>query len=318
MWLRNNLTIWPEWFIVPIQRLNKLLPGGEIHEINTTQSDRDVNNLFEKTAPHVSFTPKEENRGMAELKNWGIPDEAKIVLVHSRDAKHLETIFPEKKWYYHNFRDSNIRNFSKAVEVLCDKGCYVFRMGAVVEKQFAIESPFFFDYGFKLRSEFMDIFLSSLCHFYIGDSCGLNALSAIFRRPIATTNLVPIEYALTWGKQDLFIPKKYWSLQKNRLMTLSEIIASGAGKFLATQKYEDMGIRLIENTPEEIAELGIEMFDRLNSQWKSNEKDEELQNRFWEIFPKDAVNETNGQPMHGEIRARIGTHFLRNNPEFLQ
>ena len=92
-------------------------------------------------------------------------------------------------------------------------------------------------------------------------------------------------------------------------MTFTEIFKSGAGKLLHTEQYEKLQIELIENTPEEIADATLEMHERLNGTWETNEEDEELQKRFWEMLPKSEL--------HGEFRARIGTEFLRQNQELL-
>ena len=100
-------------------------------------------------------------------------------------------------------------------------------------------------------------------------------------------------------------------------MTFREIFDSGTGQYLSSELFAAMGIELIENTPEEITALAIEMDERLNGTWQTTEEDEELQHSFWEIFPTDAVNDQ-GRPMHGTIRARIGAHFLRNNRDLLQ
>ncbi|MBC8227377.1 MAG: hypothetical protein H8E74_09640, partial [Gammaproteobacteria bacterium] len=47
---------------------------------------------------------------------------------------------------------------------------------------------------------------------------------------------------------------------------------------------------------------------------QTTEEDEELQKRFWELFPQimDEVALS-----HGEIRSRMGTSFLHNSKELL-
>ena len=87
---------------------------------------------------------------------------------------------------------------------------------------------------------------------------------------------------------------------------------------MRTSDYETKGVDLIENTPEEFRDVAIEMDERLSGTWQAHSDDEALQQRFWEIFPTDAVDTSKGNPLHGEIRARFGTAFLRNNPEWLK
>jgi len=66
---------------------------------------------------------------------------------------------------------------------------------------------------------------------------------------------------------------------------------------------------LIENTPQEICDVAMEMDDRLRGIWETTEEDEELQKRFWSFFkPSKEV------PV---FRCRTGTKFLQQNKELL-
>jgi hypothetical protein len=85
-----------------------------------------------------------------------------------------------------------------------------------------------------------------------------------------------------------------------------------------TSDYESKDVDLIENTPEEIRDVAIEMAERIAGTWQAHPEDEALQQRFWEIFPTNAVDAYEVKPLHGEIRARFGAAYLRNNPEWLQ
>lgn len=318
MWKRV-LRVWPSWILARVSRVNQLIPGGVVHNIgDNTQNDRDVHNFYDFLAPHLKFNEEEEKKGNAELRKMGIPQNAKYVCLHARGPAYLKMIFPGSDFCCHNYRDSDINNFALAAELLAEQGYYVIRMGAKPEKALDLNNPRIIDYACLYRSDFMDIFLGANCHFFIGDSCGINNVPYIFRRPVATTNMVALEYFLACNKNDLFIHKKHWLTKDARFMTYKEVFNSGAGRFLETQKYKQYGINLIENTPEEIAALAIEMAKRLNGTWQPHEDDEALQRRFWEIFPTAAVDDHQGRPLHGEIRARLGAYFLRNNRDWLQ
>ena len=84
------------------------------------------------------------------------------------------------------------------------------------------------------------------------------------------------------------------------------------------QDFQLQGVELIENTPEEIRDAAIEMLERIEGTWRSQENDDSLQSQFWELFPNDALDAYSGNRLHGEIRARYGAAFLRDNPEWLQ
>ena len=102
-----------------------------------------------------------------------------------------------------------------------------------------------------------------------------------------------------------------------RELTLKEIFNGDAGFCTSSSDYASEGIQLIENDPEEIRDLAIEMDERLRGTWQPQEDDEALQRKFWEIFPTDAKT-ADGKPLHGEIRSRFGASFLRNNRDWLQ
>jgi len=93
-------------------------------------------------------------------------------------------------------------------------------------------------------------------------------------------------------------------------MTFREILESDVGMFLHLEEYLDMGITLIENTPEEILNVTIEMDERLKGTWVTTEEDEYLQKRFWSLYKPSEL--------HGKIYSRIGADFLRENRELLE
>ena len=77
-------------------------------------------------------------------------------------------------------------------------------------------------------------------------------------------------------------------------------------------------MEVIENTPEEIQPLVIEMVQRLKGRWQPKPGDDESQRRFWEIYPVDARDPKRNRPQHGDIRARYGAQFLRDHPQWLR
>ncbi len=92
-------------------------------------------------------------------------------------------------------------------------------------------------------------------------------------------------------------------------MTFGEILDSGVGKFLHSERYEQLEIEIVENTPEEITALAIEMDERLKGTWQATAEDEELQRRFWLLFKPSELNRV--------FLSRIGAEFLRQHRELL-
>ena len=97
-------------------------------------------------------------------------------------------------------------------------------------------------------------------------------------------------------------------------MTPAEIYESKAGHFMSAAAFEGAGIKLVDNTPEEILAVVKEMTDqdvpykRFSGYEVLNIMDD--QKPFWDTFPR-SVSEYSGRPLHGKIRMRIGAEFLR-------
>ena len=73
-----------------------------------------------------------------------------------------------------------------------------------------------------------------------------------------------------------------------------------------------------ENSPEEIRDLSIEMDDRINGNWIEKDEDLELQNRFWKIFSENIKKQNLEVPLHGKIKAKFGSNYLRKNKDLLK
>ena len=76
-----------------------------------------------------------------------------------------------------------------------------------------------------------------------------------------------------------------------------------------TEEYDKAGLKIVENTSEEILDLAREMNERIDGTWKEMEEDKKLQEKYWSLFPEDSLNKT--------CPARIGALFLRKNRELL-
>lgn len=308
MWDRA-LYVGPVWMTEPMDWVNRLLPGGKVHIIPKGRGGRDVHNLLECFSPHLSFLPEEEIQGQASLKALGVSEGSPFVCFHTRTSTYLDAMYPERNWRYHNYRNSNIHNYVLAIEELSKRGYYAIRMGAIEREALRVSNPKIIDYAINQRSDFLDIYLGAKCTFFISSGTGIDAIPDIFRRPIMFANYAPFERVHTWNANHLFIPKKYWLCTEHRFMHFREILESGAGRFLLSQQFEKRGIELIENTPEEILALALEMDSRLKGRWQTTEEDETLQRCFWALFPKSEL--------HGEIKSRIGAEFLRQYRDWL-
>lgn len=309
MWARQ-LRIWP-WAYV-LERLNRCLPGWQPHVVQLPTSDHDKHGFLRRYPRHLEFTLEEKEAGWSALEKMGIKKQTPFVCFLARDSAYLDAILPRRQaefWRYHDYRDAKIHTFIPAAEELVCRGYTTVRMGAIVREALRSSHPNIIDYPLKYRTDFLDVFLSAHCTFFLSTSAGITGVSGIFRVPIAFVNYISLEDALTWGNNDLVIFKTLWSRELRRVLTFSEMLASGAHRLQRTDEFQSMGLEPIDNTSEEIRAVAIEMDERLKGTWKDTEEDDELQRRFAALF--DANHK------FGQRAPRVGTEFLRQNRHLL-
>jgi len=321
MW-RRILNFWPLWIVYPIIIVNRAIPFGHVHEIphslSSSGTGRDINNLLNVTEKHLYFTDEEHTYGEKCLRKMGIPEGALFVCLNVRDNAYLESNIQNYDWNYHNYRDTDIDNYVLAAEELAERDYFVIRMGAKVHKAFQSLHTKVIDYATNgMRTDFMDIYLGANCEFAVSTGSGWDNVPYVFRRPIVYVNHCPIGEIETFNKDALIISQHYCSKKEGCKLTLREIFTQGVGFLNHNSEYSSKGIELIEDTPEEIRDICVEMASRLNGEWQSQKDDEDLQKQFWDIFPRDSKNEA-GVPLHGEISSGFGSDFLRNNRWWLQ
>jgi putative glycosyltransferase (TIGR04372 family) len=288
MWKRV-MRVWPSHFTALVILINKMFKGWEKHEIGTNTNDRDPHNLLEKCKPHLKFTAEEMKRGEAQLREWGLPAGAQWVCLMVRDAAYLPQLG------YHSYRDCDVDTYEEAALMLAERGYYVFRMGKKVAKPFAAKHPRIRDFATDgTYSDFMGVYLGAYCAFCISTSTGWDAIPQAFRRPMCYTNFAPFEYMPTWLPNSLAIWKHH--LKDGKRMSVDEIAKSDAGKFMRADEFENAGITLMYNTPQEIVDVVHEMADMIEGRFHPGSQ------AFWDAFPKSEL--------HGEIRMRIGSKFL--------
>lgn len=317
MWKRV-LPVWPAWLLVPIVQVNRLIPGWEGHHVQGLVSNRDPLNLYDRTQPHLSFTDEEVTRGDAMLSAMGIPVGAPFICLNVRDSAYLDS-YLKGDYSYHQYRDSDIKSYLLTADELAERGYFVIRMGFKVNKALKSQHERVIDYATNgMRSDFMDIYLGAKCTFCISTGAGWDGVPEIFRRPVVFVNLVPLGRLHTFRRDVISITKHHYSKADDRELTLAEIFTKGAGFCTQADQYDKQGVQLIDNSPEEIRDVAIEMSERLNDTWQPDADDDALQQRFFELFLSDAQDGKDGRPLHGRIHSRFGTSFLRDNRWWVQ
>jgi putative glycosyltransferase (TIGR04372 family) len=267
---------------------------NKMHEFN-------INEYFEfnNFKPTLSFSRAEEERGKYLLNKMGIKANDWFVCFHARDNSYLNETTSRN-----NYRNCDIDTFMKAAEYIVSVGGFAIRMGAKVEKPLPKNrSKRIIDYAVEFRSDFMDIYLSTHCKFFLGSATGLFNVPSIFDVPVVCANHGPFEYT-PFRRGDLHIPKLYFDRHKGVLLSFQDILDSGLGRsMINTGDNREDGIVLVDNTAEEIYEVVREMNQRLDGRYTEASKDVEDQKRFQSLFKPEHV--CYGSP------AKIGADFLR-------
>ena len=315
MWQRVLCIVPFEQLFKMINRISTMLPGHQAHVLPmlyvlpklpektiTVRQKQRLKCILASKKPNITFTKEEQHLGLQALKKLGIPEKKPFICFHSRDSAYLNVMYPKMSWDYHDYRDSSIGNYVPAVEELVRKGYSAVRMGSVVKEKLSVNNPDIVDYASNgQRTDFLDIYLGAQCEFFIASDTGISIVPEIFRRPAVYTNWTRLIFVSPWILNGLVIFKKFYSRKEKRLLTFSEMMDLPE----ATEVWD---IDLIENTPEEIRDVVMEMEDRLKEEWKSTDEDEQLQERFWELFGPDQLKSPD---------LRIGAKFLRQNRHLL-
>ncbi|WCL51218.1 TIGR04372 family glycosyltransferase [Leptospira sp. GIMC2001] len=314
--VKRSVFTLPYWLARPLLFCNELIPRGSDHIIPKHNS-RDVNSVFDRFPPYFKFLEEEEKKGELELKRLGIPQDSKFVCILARDSAYKQQIDSNKDWSYHNFRNTDVKKYMLTAEELSKRGYYVLRMGKFVADKFDSNDPKIIDYASSnFRSDFMDVYLGAKCEFAISMGSGWDTIPFIFRKPIIFVNFIPVGYLWTFSDKYLTIVKHHIDKDGNPI-SLKNLFENEIAYFMYSQQFEDLGIRVIENTPEEILSVVIEFLKRKEGSLEIDEKDELLQEKFWGIFNQYVKNKFPSGNIHGENKARFGMDFLRNNPAWL-
>ena len=314
LWKRH-LVILPRYILRPIDLIFRNFKFFKTFSCGITYNeDRDILNLLEIFPTTLSWTKDEEIYGYQELAKMGINKYDKFICLNVRDYAYLNSIYKSNS-EYHNYRNCDINNYIKAIKYLNDLGYFVIRMGAKVNKKVNYQNVRFIDYAFDgYRTEFMDIFLGSNCFFCITTSSGFDAIPSIFRKPILYTNVTPVGYFMTFQKNIIITPKNHFSIPLKRYLTFNEILNSNLFLSLNSLDFENSGVQLIENTPDELTNAVIDQLEMLENIGNFNKID--FQNIFWNNYPNE-IKALNGKRLHGKIFSKISNSFIKSNQHWL-
>jgi putative glycosyltransferase (TIGR04372 family) len=263
----------------------------------------DVQSRWADRTPLIGLSEAEIARGEAELRRLEIPEGAWFVCVHAREGGYS----PSDEWQ-HSFRNANITDYLDAMQAIVARGGWCVRVGDPTMRPLD-PMPGAVDYALSSsKSDWMDLFLCARCRFFLGNTSGLYGIAGIFGKPSALANMTPLGCAYGIFPNDISIPKLMMDAQ-GRMLPLPDAFAGEASELYVAPEFVERGLRPVDNTSQEIAELAIEMMDRLDGNIEDERDDADLQARFRSLI----------QPHHycWHTSSRIGRAFLRRHRALL-
>ena len=263
-----------------------------------------INNDWGRRPPLLTLTRNEYARGNDVLRQMGVPEGSWYVCVHAREGMYSPHDDP-----VHSFRNISIRDFEKSIAYIVAQGGVCIRMGDPTMSP-TFKMPGLIDYALSsYKQDWMDLFLAASCKFFLGSNSGACLMATIFGRPSALVGMAPIT-AMAFGVDDISIQMLYRSNEMSRILTFKEILQSPAASYRFTHEYTEAGITLIHNTAEDILELTIEQFQRVQGTYVIDPDDEFRQVQFKSrLKPGDYCYGT---------AARIGNAFLKKHQHLLE
>ncbi len=248
--------------------------------------------------PVLSLTDLDRKRGWKLLHDLGMREGAWFVCVHCR----------ENGYGYHKHKESlrnvDVDSYFLAMQEIVARGGWVVRVGDPTMKPIP-KMKNVIDYAhLGVKSDWIDVFLCASCRFFLGSNSGLSNLASVFGVASGITNIAgPVSAVFPYGPQDIGIPKLIWSKKEKRYLGFKEILTSAIGNFRTDLLFAKYNIRVIDNSPEDIRDVALEVLERLEGKISYSEEDEKLQQRF-----KSLMNAAHFS--YGAI-SRVGRSFLR-------
>jgi len=313
-------TFYVRWWVKYLYIANNIIPGGEKYTTlppRVTQKSRDIKGLLYKTKEikkaYFNFLEKEQNYAKKYLQDIGLKEKDKFICLNVRDSSYKNHLHPDRKWNYHNYRDSDISTYEQAAKALAEKGYWVFRTGKVVSKPFNCNHKKVIDYATsKKKSDLLDIWLMANCSFCVTTGSGLDSVPLIYRKPILFINFLPADQIVAYAQTLTYFKHLRWR-NKNRELNFKEYLDN---TYYHDTKYDSNGIDIKDLTAREIKDAVIEMEKRVNGSWIDKTEDVKLQDKFWNILKKCDYFIGKSWFIHPE--AKVSSVFLHSNSNVKQ
>jgi len=231
------------------------------------------------------------------------------------------------------WRDSHMASYGKALDYLCDsEGYSVVLCNRGVTSSLPIDSPRLYNYSkvgkYSLELEVSYILSAS---FHVASTTGLDTLSYYNGVPVLLINqglgncLQTVTMAST---KIILLPRKIYSTREDRYLSLVEYLDllrfcernRRIDRFEPSQQKE-FGVIPVHPSENEIYNAVLEMDEYVNARRDYTSFYDELQQRFWDIYPSEWVFSGAGSNIRAAHRSPhnvvVSPYFLMKNQGWL-
>jgi putative glycosyltransferase (TIGR04372 family) len=260
--------------------------------------------------PLLRLVPDVVTRGRHTLAGVGVPRDAWFVGLHVRSPG-----------YHSHHRDlhyvlnSDIADYLPAIKEITDRGGWVIRMGDPSMPALA-ELPKVFDYCHsEIRCDWLDVFLSASCRFFIGTPSGVCYAPQAYGVPCVLANWWPPAQR-PWHPGDIFVPKRHRRIGTGQFLSLEESLREPFGYCNSLEHLRQThGVAVQDCAPEDIRGAVIEMMERLDTSARYTDTDFAMRKRAETIYASVAMELYDSAGAFGS--AALARDFLRRNPSFV-
>jgi putative glycosyltransferase (TIGR04372 family) len=260
--------------------------------------------------PLLKLAPDIVTRGWDALAKVGVPGDAWFVSLHVRSpgfhAHHRDL---------HYVLNSDISDYLPAIREITDRGGWVIRMGDPSMPALP-ELPNVFDYCHsEIRCDWLDVFLSANCRFFIGTPSGVCYAPQAYGVPCVLANWWPPTQR-PWHPGDIFVPKRHRRIGTGQFLSLEESLREPFGYCNSLDHLRKTHRVTVQDCAADDIRGGvIEMMERLDASPRYTDTDLAMRARAEKIYASVAIE------LYGSTGAfgagALARDFLRRNPSFL-
>jgi len=253
--------------------------------------------LFDGKTTLFEFNETENLEGNLYLDKLGVDSSRYVCLLVRNQEYYSDKGFKDIEMGKRKFRDVDPLGYVPAIQYLVNSGHHVIRMGKGFTEKFPFSHSRFTDYAIsEEREDFLDIWLSAHCKFFLSSFSGIGGLPVVFNTPCVFANSFPIGRMQSWAPKTIHIPRV--ALQNGKVLNIRNMVEMDIIGLVDGEYYNRMGVEVLENEGDDILEAVKEMEVKIESGFSVSE----LNMNFWKNMKKE---------WHSGIHTRFSGNGIR-------